>query len=54
MVRAEKPWGEVFTEAEARAFLEKERPQVVAFVHGEILYRRACRRPKQLLAQLMK
>ena len=35
VVRAAKPWGEVFTEAEARAFLEKERPQVVAFVHGE-------------------
>jgi alanine-glyoxylate transaminase/serine-glyoxylate transaminase/serine-pyruvate transaminase len=35
VVQAEKPWGEVFTEAEARAFLEKERPQVVAFVHGE-------------------
>jgi alanine-glyoxylate transaminase/serine-glyoxylate transaminase/serine-pyruvate transaminase len=25
----------VFTETEARAFLEKERPQLVAFVHGE-------------------
>jgi alanine-glyoxylate transaminase / serine-glyoxylate transaminase / serine-pyruvate transaminase len=35
VVRAEKPWGEVFTQEEARAFLEKERPQVVAFVHGE-------------------
>lgn len=35
VVRAEKPWGEVFTESEARVFLEKERPQVVAFVHGE-------------------
>src|SRR5689334_23164552 len=35
VVRAEKPWGEVFTEPEARAFLAKERPQVVAFVHGE-------------------
>ena len=35
VVTAEKPWGEVFSEAEARAFLEKERPQVVAFVHGE-------------------
>ncbi len=35
VVRADKGWGEVFTEAEARAFLEKERPQVVAFVHGE-------------------
>jgi alanine-glyoxylate transaminase/serine-glyoxylate transaminase/serine-pyruvate transaminase len=35
VVRCEKPWGEVFTAAEARAFLEKERPEVVAFVHGE-------------------
>src|SRR5579864_2668660 len=35
VVCAHKPWGEVFTEAEARAFLEKERPQLVAFVHGE-------------------
>jgi alanine-glyoxylate transaminase / serine-glyoxylate transaminase / serine-pyruvate transaminase len=35
VVRLEKPWGETFSEAEARAFLEKERPQVVAFVHGE-------------------
>ena len=35
VVRLEKPWGEVFTAGEARAFLEKERPQVVAFVHGE-------------------
>ena len=35
VVRLEKPWGEIFTEAEARAFLEKEHPQVVAFVHGE-------------------
>jgi alanine-glyoxylate transaminase/serine-glyoxylate transaminase/serine-pyruvate transaminase len=35
VVRTEKPWGEVFNESEARAFLEKERPQVVAFVHGE-------------------
>jgi len=35
VVRLEKPWGEVFTDAEARSFLDKERPQVVAFVHGE-------------------
>jgi len=35
IVRCEKPWGETFTEAEAAAFLEKERPDVVAFVHAE-------------------
>jgi alanine-glyoxylate transaminase/serine-glyoxylate transaminase/serine-pyruvate transaminase len=35
VVCAHKPWGEVFSEAEARAFLNEERPQVVAFVHGE-------------------
>lgn len=31
----EKPWGEVFTETEAKAFIELERPDVVAFVQGE-------------------
>jgi len=35
VVRLEKPWGETFTPAEAREFLERERPKVVAFVHGE-------------------
>jgi alanine-glyoxylate transaminase/serine-glyoxylate transaminase/serine-pyruvate transaminase len=35
VVRLEKPWGEVFTEDEARAFLEREHPDVVAFVHAE-------------------
>jgi alanine-glyoxylate transaminase/serine-glyoxylate transaminase/serine-pyruvate transaminase len=35
VVRCDKPWGEPFTEAEAREFLERERPEVVAFVHGE-------------------
>jgi alanine-glyoxylate transaminase/serine-glyoxylate transaminase/serine-pyruvate transaminase len=35
VVRCEKPWGETFTEAEASAFLERERPQLVAFVHAE-------------------
>ena len=35
VVRCEKPWGETFSEAEAREVLERERPQVAAFVHGE-------------------
>ncbi len=35
VVRCEKPWGETFTEAEATAFLDRERPQIVAFVHAE-------------------
>jgi alanine-glyoxylate transaminase/serine-glyoxylate transaminase/serine-pyruvate transaminase len=35
VVRCEKPWGETFTEAEAAEFLDRERPQVVAFVHAE-------------------
>jgi alanine-glyoxylate transaminase/serine-glyoxylate transaminase/serine-pyruvate transaminase len=35
VVTLEKPWGEIFTEAEAREFLTRERPAVVAFVHGE-------------------
>jgi alanine-glyoxylate transaminase/serine-glyoxylate transaminase/serine-pyruvate transaminase len=35
VVRCEKPWGESFTEAEAAEFLDRERPQVVAFVHAE-------------------
>jgi alanine-glyoxylate transaminase/serine-glyoxylate transaminase/serine-pyruvate transaminase len=35
VVRCEKPWGETFTEAEASAFLDRERPQLVAFVHAE-------------------
>jgi alanine-glyoxylate transaminase/serine-glyoxylate transaminase/serine-pyruvate transaminase len=35
VVRCEKPWGETFTEAEATEFINRERPQVVAFVHAE-------------------
>ena len=35
VVKCEKPWGETFTEAEAAEFLEREQPQVVAFVHAE-------------------
>lgn len=35
LVRLEKAWGEVFTEAEAREAIERERPSVVAFVHAE-------------------
>jgi alanine-glyoxylate transaminase/serine-glyoxylate transaminase/serine-pyruvate transaminase len=35
LIRVEKPWGEVFTEAEAREAIGREKPQVVAFVHAE-------------------
>jgi alanine-glyoxylate transaminase/serine-glyoxylate transaminase/serine-pyruvate transaminase len=35
VVRLDKPWGEAFSEAEAKAFLEKERPAACAFVHAE-------------------
>src|SRR5579871_2463888 len=35
VVRIDKPWGEVFTEDEAREFLQRERPSTVAFVHAE-------------------
>ena len=35
VVRFDKPWGEVFTAEEARTFLQRERPQVVAFVQAE-------------------
>jgi len=35
LVRIEKPWGEVFTDDEAAAFIHREKPQVVAFVHAE-------------------
>lgn len=35
VVRLEKPWGQVFNEQEATAFLERERPVAVAFVQAE-------------------
>ena len=35
VVTLDKPWGEIFSEAEAREFLARERPDVAAFVHGE-------------------
>jgi alanine-glyoxylate transaminase / serine-glyoxylate transaminase / serine-pyruvate transaminase len=35
VVRCEKEWGEVFSEGEAREFLERERPQAVTFVQAE-------------------
>jgi len=35
LVRFEKPWGEVFTDDEAEAFIRREKPQVVTFVHAE-------------------
>jgi len=35
VVRLEKPWGEVFSEEEARTFIQREKPQVVMFVQAE-------------------
>jgi alanine-glyoxylate transaminase / serine-glyoxylate transaminase / serine-pyruvate transaminase len=35
VVRCEKPWGETFADDEARDFIRRERPQVVAFVQAE-------------------
>jgi len=35
VVRCEKEWGEVFTQAEAEEFLEREKPDTVAFVQAE-------------------
>lgn len=35
LVRLDKPWGEAFTAAEAKAFLEREKPAACAFVHAE-------------------
>jgi alanine-glyoxylate transaminase/serine-glyoxylate transaminase/serine-pyruvate transaminase len=35
VVRFEKPWGEVYTDDEAREFIQREKPKVVGFVHAE-------------------
>jgi alanine-glyoxylate transaminase/serine-glyoxylate transaminase/serine-pyruvate transaminase len=35
LVRLEKPWGEVFSDEEARRFIEREKPALVAYVHAE-------------------
>ncbi len=35
VVRLEKPWGEVFTAAEAEEFIGRERPDAIAFVQAE-------------------
>jgi alanine-glyoxylate transaminase/serine-glyoxylate transaminase/serine-pyruvate transaminase len=35
VVRFDKEWGEVFSEEETASLLDRERPQVVAFVHAE-------------------
>ncbi|MGA2426606.1 MAG: aminotransferase class V-fold PLP-dependent enzyme [Terriglobales bacterium] len=35
VVRLEKPWGETYTDDEAREFIRRERPKVVAYVHAE-------------------
>jgi alanine-glyoxylate transaminase/serine-glyoxylate transaminase/serine-pyruvate transaminase len=35
VVRFEKPWGEVYTDDEAREFIRREKPNVVGYVHAE-------------------
>lgn len=35
VVRLEKPWGAIFSDDEAREFIQREKPQVVAYVHAE-------------------
>jgi alanine-glyoxylate transaminase / serine-glyoxylate transaminase / serine-pyruvate transaminase len=35
VTRCEKPWGEVFSAVEAQAAIERDKPEVVAFVQGE-------------------
>lgn len=35
IVRLEKPWGETYSDDEIHVFVERERPQVVGFVHNE-------------------
>lgn len=35
VAKLEKPWGEVFTQDEAEAFIGRERPEVVCFVQAE-------------------
>jgi alanine-glyoxylate transaminase/serine-glyoxylate transaminase/serine-pyruvate transaminase len=35
VVRFEKPWGEVFSDDEAAAFIKREKPQVVTYVQAE-------------------
>jgi alanine-glyoxylate transaminase/serine-glyoxylate transaminase/serine-pyruvate transaminase len=35
VVRFEKAWGETYTDDEAREFIRREKPQVVAYVHAE-------------------
>lgn len=35
LVRFEKPWGEIFGDAEAREFIQREHPSVVAYVQAE-------------------
>ncbi|HVI07567.1 MAG TPA: aminotransferase class V-fold PLP-dependent enzyme, partial [Candidatus Binatia bacterium] len=35
IVRFEKAWGETYTDAEARDFVKREKPNIVAYVHAE-------------------
>jgi alanine-glyoxylate transaminase/serine-glyoxylate transaminase/serine-pyruvate transaminase len=35
VVRFEKNWGEIYTDEEAKEFIHREKPQIVAYVHAE-------------------
>ena len=35
IARFEKPWGDVYSDDEARDFIRREKPQIVAYVHAE-------------------
>jgi alanine-glyoxylate transaminase/serine-glyoxylate transaminase/serine-pyruvate transaminase len=35
VVRFEKPWGEVYSDEEAKEFIQREKPKVVGYVHAE-------------------
>jgi alanine-glyoxylate transaminase/serine-glyoxylate transaminase/serine-pyruvate transaminase len=35
VVRFEKPWGEIYSDDEAREFIQREKPKVVGYVHAE-------------------
>lgn len=35
VVRFEKPWGEIYSDDEAREFIDREKPKVVGYVHAE-------------------
>jgi alanine-glyoxylate transaminase/serine-glyoxylate transaminase/serine-pyruvate transaminase len=35
VVRFEKPWGEIYSDDEAKEFIDREKPKVVGYVHAE-------------------